>query len=213
MSRTDGTTSRRTVATAVVLLVVALLVLAVWAGFRAVRSGFGLLDLGRGEYTESGTTVIESIRELSELTTVEVVEATTLEKGDDRGILNFLRGDRISLLAVARVGAGVDLAELEEGDATIDFEARSIELRVPEPRITYVALDNDATQVYDRDTGVLTRGDPQLESEARRAAEDLLEQRALEAGILDEARGAARTGLEAFLRGLGFEEVRVVVGG
>ncbi|MBW3659197.1 MAG: DUF4230 domain-containing protein, partial [Actinobacteria bacterium] len=123
----------------------------------------------------------------------------------------FLRGDRISLLAVARIGAGVDLGEVEEGDAVIDFDARSIELRVPPPRITFVSLDNDATQVYDRDTGLLTRGDPQLESEARRAAEDLLEQRALEAGILDEARSATETRLEAFLRGLGFEDVRVIV--
>lgn len=202
----------RRIAAAGALLALALLLAGLWFGVRAFRSGFGLLDLGRGEYTESGTTVVQSIRELSELTTIEVVEAVTLEKGNDAGILNFLRGDRISLLAVARIGAGVDLGEVEEGDAVIDFDARSIELRVPPPRITFVSLDNDATQVYDRDTGLLTRGDPQLESEARRAAEDLLEQRALESGILDEARAATTTRLEAFLHGLGFEDVHVVVG-
>ena len=202
----------RRIAAAGALVAVALLLLGLWAGVRAVRSGFGLFDTGRGEYTESGTTVVQSIQELSELTTVEFVEAVTLEKGNDAGILNFLRGDRISLLAVARIGAGVDRAELEEGDATIDFDARSIRLEVPEPRITFVALDNEATQVYDRDTGILTRGDPQLESEARRAAEQLLEERALEAGILDEARSATRKRLEAFLRGLGFEDVEITVG-
>ena len=201
----------RRIAVGVTVVVAALLVLGLWLGFRFLRSGFGLFDTGHGEYVESGVTVVESIRELSELTTIEVVEAVTLEKGNDAGILNFLRGDRISLLAVARIGAGVDLGEVEDGDATIDFDARSIELRVPPPRITFVSLDNDATQVYDRDTGLLTRGDPQLESEARRAAEDLLEQRALEAGILDEARSATRTRLQAFLRGLGFEDVRVIV--
>ncbi|MBW3659654.1 MAG: DUF4230 domain-containing protein [Actinobacteria bacterium] len=201
----------RRIAAVITFLVAAMLVLSLWLGFRFIRSGFGLFDTGRGEYTESGTTVVESIRELSELTTIEVVEAVTLEKGNDAGVLNFLRGDRISLLAVARIGAGVDLGEVEEGDATIDFDLRSIELRVPPPRITFVSLDNDATQVYDRDTGLLTRGDPQLESEARRAAEDLLERRALEAGILDQARSATRTRLEAFLRGLGFEEVRIIV--
>lgn len=190
---------------ALVLTIVAGAVL----GARAV--GSGLLGLGRGDYTETGTTVVQSIRELSELTTVEMVEATTIEKGTDAGILDFLRGDRVSLLAVARIGAGVDLAEIEEGDVVLDIEARSIRLRVPPPRITFVALDNDATQVYDRDTGLLTKGDPQLESEARRVAEDVLEQKALEAGILDEARDATRTRLETFLRTLGFEEVRVIV--
>ncbi len=189
---------------------VVVLVLGVWIGVRAA-GGFGLFDFGRGEYTESGTTVVQSIRELSELTTVEVVEAMTLEKGNDAGILNFLRGDRISLLAVARIGAGVDLAEVADDDVVVDLDARTIRIRVPAPRITFVSLDNDATQVYDRDTGLLTRGDPQLESEARRAAEDLLEERALEAGILDEARQATRTRLEAFLRTLGFVEVRVLV--
>ena len=33
-------------------------------------------------------------------------------EGNDAGILDFLRGDRVSLLAVARIGAGVDLASL-----------------------------------------------------------------------------------------------------
>ncbi|MBW3621342.1 MAG: DUF4230 domain-containing protein, partial [Actinobacteria bacterium] len=108
-------TARR-IAAAGALLVVALVLLGLWAGLQAIRSGFGLFDTGRGEYTESGVTVVESIRELSELTTIEVVEAVTLEKGNDAGILNFLRGDRISLLAVARIGAGVDLGEVEEGD-------------------------------------------------------------------------------------------------
>lgn len=203
--------TRRGLATVAVVVGLAALLVGVWIGFRALRGVEGLF--GRGAYTQSGTTVVESVRELSELTTIEIVEATTLEQGDDHGVLNFLRGDRIALLAVARVGAGVDLAQVEDDDVDIDFDARTIRIRVPAPRITYVALDNDATQVYDRDTGLLTRGDPQLESQARRAAEDLLERRALEAGILDEARTATRTRLEAFLRGLGFEEVVVDVAG
>lgn len=192
------------------ILIVVVLVGAVWIGVRAVDR-VGLFDLGRGQYTETGTTVVRSIRELSELTTVEMVEAVTIERGTDAGILDFIRGDRISLLAVATIGAGVDLGELDDDDVVIDLDARTIELDVPAPRITYVSLDNDATQVYDRDTGLLTKGDPQLESEARRAAEDLLERRALEAGILDEARTATTVRLEAFLRTLGFEQVRITV--
>lgn len=201
---------RRTVL-AVVGAAVLVLTLAVglWVGTQAVR-GFGLF--GDGDHREAGPTVVQGIRELSSLTTVEIIEATTLERGHDAGILDFLRGDRIALLAVAKIGAGIDLSELDEDDVVIDAEARSIELTLPPPQITYVALDNDATRVYDRDRGLLTRGDPQLESEARRAAEDLLRRSALDAGILDAASDAGRTAVEGFLRSLGFEDIRVHAG-
>lgn len=190
--------------------VVALILLAVgiWA-VRSVVDVFDPFDLGRGEYTERGTTVVESLRDLSELTTVEAVEATTIERGNDRGILNFVAGDRIAMLVVARVGAGVDLSALTEDDVEVDLDARAIEVRLPQPAISYVEIDEDATRVYDRDTGLFTKGDPQLESEARRAARDLLEEGALDAGILDRARESTRTAVEDFLRALGFTEVGV----
>ena len=37
-----------------------------------------------------------------------MVEYTTIEKGNDFGWLNWARGDRIFLFAVARIGAGVE---------------------------------------------------------------------------------------------------------
>lgn len=191
-----------------VVAVLALLLAGGWA-VRTVLNAFEPFGLGRGPYTVEGTTVVESIRELSELTTVEAVEATTIERGNDRGILNFLAGDRIAMLVVARVGAGVDLTLLTEDDVEIDTDASSVRIRLPDPTITYVEIDEDATRVYDRDTGLFTKGDPQLESEARRLASGVLEEDAVAAGVLDEARSATRTALSDFLRALGFEQVRV----
>jgi hypothetical protein len=184
------------------------LVVGVVVGAQAVR-GFGLLDFGRGEFTDAGPTVVQGIRDLSSLTTVEVIEATTIERGHDAGFLDFLRGERVALLAVARIGAGVDLSQLGEDDVDVDPDVRRVTIVLPPPEITFVALDNDATRVYDRDLGLLTRGDPQLESEARRAAEDVLRRGALDAGILDEAERSARTAVASFLRSLGFEDVTV----
>lgn len=194
----------------VLLAVVAIAALLVVIG--VVRAFWGLLtpfDLGRGPYAERGTTVVESLRDLSELTTVEAVEATTIEKGNDRGILNFLAGDRLAMLVVARVGAGVDLTQLTAEDVEIDPDTDTASLRLPEPTITYVEIDEDATRVYDRDTGIFTRGDPELESEARRIASDVLERDAVGAGLLDEARRSTRTALGDFLRALGFRTVRI----
>ncbi len=184
------------------------------AAFNAgkVTSTFGLFDPGRGEYVESTDAVIESIRELSTLTSVEVVEYTTIEKGNDRGWLNWAVGDRVFMFAVAKIGAGVDLQKLSSRDVAVDFEARSIRLTLPPAEITYVSLDNQATQVYDRDSGLFTSGDPRLEADARAAAETILRDAAIEQGILQTAELETRRALRNFLSSLGFEQVRVEQG-
>lgn len=157
-----------------------------------------------------GPTVVESIRELSDLVTVEVIEYTTIEQGHDAGFFNFARGDRIFLFAVARIGAGVDLGQIRDEDITVDREANSVRIRLPEAKILYAALDNENTRVYDRDTGIFTRGDRDLESEARIAAEAILREQALTVGILEHATENAKTTLHAFLKGLGFEQITIL---
>jgi hypothetical protein len=71
-----------------------------------------------------------------------------------------------------------------------------------------VAIDNSQTQVIDRDTGLFTKGDPKLESDARQVAEQVLRNAAVEAGILDRAQKNARAVIEALLLELGYNEVR-----
>lgn len=199
----------RAVRTGLTVLVVLAVLVVGGLGIRALLNAFEPFGLGRGPYTDQGTTVVESLRDLSELTTVEAVEATTIERGNDRGILNFLAGDRIAMLVVARVGAGVDLTALTADDVEVDPDTDSVRIRLPDPTITYVEIDEDATRVYDRDTGIFTKGDPALESEARRVASQVLEEDAVSAGLLDEARRATRTALGDFLRALGFVQVRI----
>ena len=159
---------------------------------------------------EFGQTVVHSVRELSQLTTVEQVQYTTIEKGNDAGILNRFRGDRIFLFAVARIGAGVDLSTLEERDFEVDEARKTVRLTIPRPAVQYVAMDNEATRVYDRDTGLFTKGDRDLESQARQAAEAELREQAVTSGILDRAHQNAVRTLTAFLRSLGYEQVEVV---
>ncbi|MEX2376307.1 MAG: DUF4230 domain-containing protein, partial [Dehalococcoidia bacterium] len=160
-----------------------------------------------------GPTVIESVRDLSDLVTIEYVEYTTIEQGHDAGILNFARGDRIFLFAVARIGAGVNLSQLRDQDVEVDREARSVRIRLPEATILYTALDNEGTQVYDRDTGFFRRADRDLESQARLAAEGILREQALTSGILERATENAKTTLQTFLEGLGFEQITILGAG
>ena len=61
--------------------------------------------------------------------------------------------------------------------------------------------------MYDRDTGLLTHGEVNLETEARRAAEREIEKSALEDGILDLAEQNAISFLDRLFRDLGYPEV------
>ncbi len=204
-------------AVAVALTVVVLAAYGVGRGVRAAAdtaddlAGVREEILGQGEFTEVGRVTVQSIRALSELSTVEMVEYTTIEKGDDRGWLNWATGDRIAMFAVARIEAGIDLALLEEDDIDADQETGKVRLKLPPAQITNVAVDNEATSVFDRDTGVFTKGDPDLERAARLAAEEILVVQAEEQGILQMAEDRAVLVLTDLLRGLGYTDIEVVV--
>jgi hypothetical protein len=157
-------------------------------------------------FEEIGPTVVRSIRDLSNLTTVELVEYTIVEKGTDEGFLAWARGDSLELFAVARIGAGVDLGEVTVRSFDLSDDG-VVELVAPQAEIQYVAVDNEATQILDRDTGLFTRGDPRLESDARRVADETLRQAALEQGILEMAEDNAREVITNFLLSLGYRDV------
>ncbi len=159
-------------------------------------------------YEEIGPVVISSIRDLANLTTIESVEYTIVEKGNDRGWLSWARGDSVQLFAVAKIGAGVDLSQVTVRDVTLG-EDGVVELTLPAATIQYVAVDNEATQVLDRETGLFTKGDPELESEARQVADEVLVQGALDDGLLADAEDNAREVISDFLIGLGYRDVIV----
>lgn len=210
-----GTPPRRLgIGAAVLIVVLALLIgligLVVW-GIRSVADavptpGDLAAALEPEPFEEIGPIVVRSIRDLSNLTTVELVEYTIVEKGTDGGFLNWASGDSLQLFAVARIGAGIDL-----GDVSVrSFELSDdgvVELAIPGAEIQYVAVDNQATQILDRDTGLFTSGDPRLETDARRLAEDVLQQAALDEGILEMAEDNAREVVTNFLLSLGYRDV------
>ena len=168
---------------------------------------------GEGEFTRLGPVTAQSLRAIAELTTVEIIQYTTIEKGDDRGWLNWASGDQISMFVVASIGAGVDLEQIADGDILADPDTGEAVIRLPAADITYVAPDTEATHVYNRETGIFTRGDPDLERAARLAAEEVLLKQALEAGLLDKAEDRAVIVLENLITSLGYTDVTVVVGG
>ena len=162
-------------------------------------------------YEEIGPVVISSIRDMSNLTTVETVQYTIVDKGTDRGWLEWARGDSLQLFAVAKIGAGIDLSQITVRNVSLD-EQGVVEITVPSAEIQYVSVDNEATQILDRETGLFTKGDPRLETDARQVAEEVLVQAALDDGVLADAEANARQVLTNFLLGLGYRDVVVDFG-
>lgn len=169
-------------------------------------SGVNILRGGE-TYSEVGQSVVDKVRDIAALTTVEVVESTTIEKGNDFGWLDWARGDRVFMFVVAKIGAGIDFERFYTDSFDVDSESGTVTVRMPPAHITYVAMDNTQTQVIDRSTGVFTKGDPKLESDARQVAEKVLRNAAVEAGILDRAEKNARTLIEGLLLELGYARV------
>jgi len=163
-------------------------------------------------YEELGPVVISAIRDMSNLTTVETVQYTIVDKGTDRGWLEWARGDSLQLFAVARIGAGIDMNGVTVQNVSLDDQG-VVEITVPAAEIQYVSVDNEATQILDRETGLFTKGDPRLETDARQVAEEVLVQAALDEGVLTDAEANARQVLTDFLLGLGYRDVVVEFSG
>lgn len=150
-------------------------------------------------------TIIRDVRSLARLETIQytVEKVITAEQG--QGTLGALFGDKLIFVAHGQVIAGVDLSKMGAGD--IEIKDGMLYVRLPKPEIFVAALDNEKSYVYDRQTGLLTKGDINLESSARRMAEDEIEKAAVDDGILDLARQNAETYLTRLLSNLGYPEV------
>jgi hypothetical protein len=196
----------------ILVLVIGLGLLTFW-GVRTVISAIPTPDdianvFEPEPYEEIGPVTITAIRDLAQLTTVETVQYTIVEKGTDEGWLAWARGDSLRMFAVARIGAGVDLAQLTVRDVTVD-ENGVVELQVPAAEIQYVDPDEDATQVLERDVGIFTSGDPGLESDVRRISDEVLVENAVNEGILEQAEENAQSVLIDFLLSVGYTDVVV----
>ena len=150
-------------------------------------------------------TIINQVRSLARLETIQysVEKIITAEVG--QGAFAFLLGDKLLLVAHGTVIAGIDLARMTSDD--LDLRGKTLYVHLPEPEIFISTLDNDRSYVYDRETGILTKGNINLETVARQAAEDQIEKAALEDGILAQARINAEAYLVRLFTGLGYPDV------
>ncbi len=156
----------------------------------------------------SQVTVVESVQALSRLETISYAVEKVITAESGQGALGFLFGDRLLLIAYGQVIAGIDLGEIGIDDVVRGADG-VVYLRLPASEIFIATLDNERTQVYDRSTGLVGLNE-QLETEARRAAEQHILEAALERGILEQAEENSRHILRSLILSMGFEHVAFV---
>ena len=191
------------------VLAVLMIGAAVW-----LSTGLGLLrlmGLARGGATVINVSQLTVVRQIQQLQRLESVNYTMDKiisgERDNAYFPKFLAGDRLLLVVHGEVIGGIDLAKIQPSDVTVN--GRSIFLRIPPAEIFSTRIDNAKTRVYSRDTGLFSSPDPNLESEVRQAAEQQLQQAALQDGVLNTASQNAQSTLSSMLKGLGFEHIEI----
>ena len=150
-------------------------------------------------------TIVHEVRSLARLETIKFSLEKIITAETRQGFFEWLVGDRLIFVAHGEVIAGIDLNKLNPED--LEVRGNVLYVTLPDPEIFVTALDNEQSYVYDRETGILTHGEVDLETEARKAAEREIEKSALEDGILEIAGQNAESFLDRLFRDLGYPEV------
>ena len=150
-------------------------------------------------------TYINEIRALARLETIQYSVEKVITGETGQGTFATLFGDKILFVAHGIVIAGIDMEKLQPGDLRLDGIVLYVKL--PPAEIFISTLDNDKSYVYDRQTGYLSKPDPNLETQVRQVAEDEIRKAVLEDGILKQAQTNAEAYLLKFFTALGYKTV------
>ena len=150
-------------------------------------------------------TIIREVQSLARLETIQYSVQKVITAEVNQGVLGPLFGDKLLLVAHGYVIAGVDLARLSIDD--LRLENGTLYVSLPEAEVFVATLDNEKSYIYDRTSGLLRKSDSDLETAARRVAEQEIYNGAIEDGILDQAQLNAELFLERFLNTLGYLRV------
>ena len=147
-------------------------------------------------------TYINEIRALARLETIQYSVEKVITGQTGSGTFESLFGDKILFVGHGTVIAGIDMEKLQPEH--MRFENGVLTVNLPPAEIFIAALDNEKSYVYNRDTGLLTNPDPNLETLVRQSAEQEILKAAIEDGILEQAQINAEAYLFKFFSALGF---------
>jgi hypothetical protein len=189
-----------------------LMLAALFIVFSSLNPWNPLNYFGRPQTTidASRDSVVREIQALNRLEAATYSIDKVIEAGSQGNVFqDLLYGDRILLVAHGKVVAGVDMAGVKKEDVQVD--GQTLRITLPSTSIFSATLDNEKTTVFDRRTGLLNKGDRNLESQARAAAEGSIRQAACTDGILTEAANNTRNHLSNLFKLFNFTTVEIQV--
>ncbi|HEX2833046.1 MAG TPA: DUF4230 domain-containing protein [Thermoanaerobaculia bacterium] len=162
------------------------------------------------EKTVDVAALITQVKELNRLETasMRVMHVGTITQSY-KMVPNAIAGDEITFLATGDVIAGIDLSKIQKDDVWRSPDG-TINLRLPAPEVLVTRVDNAKSRVLTRKTGMLRRGDVDLETRARQHAEANIRNEAIRNGVLRVAEETGEKKLAGFLNTLGFQKVNFV---
>jgi hypothetical protein len=176
---------------------------------------FGFLDFSERTIDRSQPPLLVSLTDLSEYraATANFEVVVDLEK-DTKYLPDFIKGQRVIMVAAGNVDASVDFSGLKDENVVVSEDRKTVSITLPAPTLSDVRLDNDKTYVADRQRGLTDRiagvfGNPANDQHLYQAAEDKLATAASASQILDLAKTNTRAMLTALLTSLGFEHITV----
>lgn len=190
------------------LLVVVVLTAGVTIGVLLLQEQGLIPWLGR-DYQNRATIVLESIQQMSVLTTTRYnFSSLVTTEREMPPVLAALYGERQVLVAVGHVTAGIDLSLMDAEDVTINNGV--LTLHLPPPSLQDCFLNEGASYVVERDTGIFSESAPQLEGQARQFAIQQFRENAQQEGILANVQQQATAALTEFIQLLNVEGIRSI---
>ena len=157
---------------------------------------------------QDGHTVVEAVRKVARLTTVEMNVSSLQSRRDSKNLLGFIPIRCEKMVAVSyrgRVAAGFDLQDGRALTVTTSVTPRGRRLRVELPAAQLLYTDAPAPEVLISDGSFCNRFEPEDYDKLHAAARAAMEAEALAKGILTQAEQHARELLTAVGTALGYQ--------
>ena len=157
------------------------------------------------QVTPSGPVVLLQMQKLARLETARF-NGQAIVKSETKGVLPIsIAGDSLVFMAHGEVVAGVDLAKMSEKDVRVNGD--TVHVNLPTAEIFHTRLDSKTSEVAQRQTGLFSKPDINLETQARIESENRLREAALQSDILKRADENARDAVRKQLQAAGVEKL------
>lgn len=158
----------------------------------------------------TGPAMLQSVRDLSQYHAAEGDFQVVVDvEHDVAWVPDIIAGNRTLFVARGSVSAYVDLATLSDKALTVDEEKKTVEIRLPAPKLGKPNIDQEHTYLYSQDRGAFDRVKSLFTETDQREFYVLAEKRigdaAKEAGLTKRAERNTRQMLTGMLTSLGYK--------